>query len=260
MSASLAAGQFDCLEPLLDRVRRVLAYDYAQWVLEAPQSRDYNVFASRFPPGQSCYEVAHRPGVIGQVFRRRRPIFLQGARLHPLYDPYDDSIEWELALPLFEEDALAGVLNLEGGSDFELSEFLWQELRELLSSGTGWYLPEAIPKAGETWMTRTNRADIRGEDELSTMEAAFNLGRAAAAGGACVIVVGALGLPTSSVYPAVSESLASGAPLSGCVRGGDRRLDLLPVQAEERAAFESTNWWDVIDGRYDFAITGLVCA
>jgi len=235
-----------------------MAYDYAQWVLEEPQSWDYKVAASRFPPGQSCYEVAHRPGVIGQVFRRRHPIFLQGARLHPLYDPYDASIEWELALPLFEADELACVLNLEGSGDFELREFLWQELRQVLSSDTGWYLPESIPKAGETWMTRTTRADIRGEDEFSAMEAALILGRAAAAGGACVIVVGALDLPASSIYPTVSEALSSGAPLSGCVRGGDRRLDLLPVEAGEGATFESANWWDVADGRYDFAITGLV--
>lgn len=248
----------DCLERRLDQVRRIIDYDYAQWVLEEPQSWDYKVAASRFPPGQSCYEVAHRPGVIGQVFRKRRSIFLQDAPFHPLYDPYDGSIEWELALPFFDAEELAGVLNLEGGGDFELSEILWQKLREILSAETGWYLQEAIPIPNEAWMNRTARVDIRGKDELSATEAALNLGRAAAAGGACVIVVGALGLPASSVYPTVLEAFAAGNPLSGCVRGGDRRLDLLPVEAEEKTIFESTDWWNVIDGRYDFAITGLI--
>lgn len=243
----------ECLEGIFDRLSEALPFSYAQWVVESPPVWDYQVMVSRSPTGANCYDIAHRPGVIGQVFRRERPIFIPDARTHPLYDVYDSLVKWELALPLIDNGALVGVLNLEGGGNLELGGTLWQQLRNSLFSEVGLQLSEAAPKPGEAWMVKTTCVGIPGTTEPAA-DTALRLGRAAAEGGLSVLVAGDLNLPASSVYPTVEEALAADVPLGGCFRGGGRRLDLLQVGVPGALSAEVTSWWSLADGRYDFVL------
>jgi hypothetical protein len=243
----------ECLEAILGQLSEVLPLTYAQWVIESPAVWDYRVMVSRSPAGADCYDIAHRSGVIGQVFRRERPIFIPDARTHPLYDVYDPLVEWELALPLRDKGALVSVLNLEGGGNLEISGVLWQQLRKILFSETGLQLSEGVPKPGEAWMVKTTCVRISGTTEPAA-DAALRLGRAAAGGGLSVLIAGALNLPASSIYPTIEEALATDVSLGGCFRGGGRRLDLLQVGVSGALRAEETPWWSLADGRYDFVL------
>jgi GAF domain-containing protein len=245
-------SQVDRIDSALDRLRDALPFSYAQWIVESPETRDYQVVISRCPAGSECYDIAHRPGVIGQVFRRERAIFLPNAQAHPLYDVFDPFVKWELAVPLVEEGKLAVVLNFEGGGNLELDGTLWQHLREALSSETGLQLTMTIPQPGEAWMVKTTYVEIPGTVETA-IDAALRLGRAAADGGLSILVAGALDLPSSSIYPTVEEALATGVPLGGCFRGGGSRLDLLPSKSTATRS-KDFPWWSLAEGRYDFVI------
>jgi hypothetical protein len=249
----LSGEREERFEPVLDVLRTLLPYDYAQWVTESSATWDYIVVASRFPAGGDCYNIAHRPGVIGQVFRRKRPIFIPDVQAHPLYDIYDPSVEWEITVPLMDRGNLVAVLNLEGGGRVTLDDALWKHLGEVISSKANLQFPEATPAANEAWMVKTTRVGISGTIEPTAADSALRLGRAAADGGMSVLVAGPLNLPRSPTYPTVEEALAAGLPLGGCFRGGGHRLDLL-VETSGNARVEETPWWSLADGRYDFVL------
>src|SRR6185436_7821856 len=160
MSSLISLAALENLEIALSRVAGFFPLRYAQWVVQSPETWDYLVVASRFPLDGSCYDIAHRPGVIGQVFRRERPIFLAAAQEHALYDPFDPSVEWELAVPLFDGERVAAVLNMEGTNSLSLDSGLWRNFADLLLSTTGWLLPEAAPRDGEVWMVRSEHLRI----------------------------------------------------------------------------------------------------
>jgi hypothetical protein len=235
------------LEMALDRVRELLPYDYAQWVVESPHSGDYVVVTARSPLGSECYEIAHRPGVIGQVFRRQQPIFLPEGTAHPLYDSYDPAMTWELAAPLFSKSGLAIVLNLEGQGRPVLDEAAWRRLGALLSSEAGWSPRGPVPTPGEARMLKTTEAKV-------PLEAALALAQDAANGGQYVLVAGPLNLPASPIYPTLEEALRRRQPIGGCVRGGPQRLDLLVT---ESAIESSVPWWPVVEGRYDLVLLAV---
>jgi GAF domain len=253
VEAVVSGEQEEGVESVLDLLLTLVPYDYAQWVTESSATWDYTVVASRFPAGEDCYDIAHRPGVIGQVFRRERPIFISDVQAHPLYDAYDPSVEWELAVPLADGRGLVAVLNLEGGGRIALNDALWSHLGEVIASKTKLQLSEATPAANEAWMVKTTLVGISGTIELTAADSALRLGRAVADGGRSVLVAGPLNLPRSSTYPTVEEALATGLPLGGCFRGGSHRLDLL-VETSGIAHVEDALWWSLADGRYDFVI------
>jgi len=254
LEAAVDGKRKNDIEFVLDLLSSLLPYSYAQWVTESSSTWDYTVVASRFPSGGDCYEIAHRPGVIGQVFRRERSIFIANAQTHPLYDVFDPSVKWELAVPLLEDGCLAAVLNLEGNGYVELNDARWRSLGDVIYEKTGLQLPDAAPPADEAWMVKTTRVKIAETTELSAVAAALQLGRAVASGGMHVLVAGALDLPKSITYPAVEEALTNGFPLGGCFRGGGLRLDLLQIEASGVAHLADSPWWSLADGRYDFVL------
>ncbi len=251
MVESLSPRQIKSFDKTLESLRGVLPFTYAQWVEESRLTSDYAVVASRSPQAAAGYDIAHRPGVIGQVFRRGRPIFIPHVNTHVLYDLFDPGIEWELTLPL-NDGTLAAVLNFEGSGTLDLDKSLWKDLGALLFSQTGLELAGAMPEPGEAWMVKTNLVEISGERPQS-VNVALRLGRAAATGGLNVLVAGALDLSHNPAYPSVDESLAAGVPLGGCFRGGGSRLDLLEVAAHT-GSDEDSAWWSLADGRYDFVL------
>jgi hypothetical protein len=169
-----------------------------------------------------------------------------------LYDPFDASVEWELAVPLFDGERITAVLNLEGTGSFSLDGSIWRKFAEVLFSTTGWCLPMTVPRAGEAWMVRSEHVQILSKGRPEAAEALARLGGPAANEGSCVVIVGDLELPVSHVYPTLEQAIAAGLPLGGCVRGGGSKLDLLPTGSA--ASAESTAWWTIVDGRYDLVL------
>src|ERR1700729_2007458 len=91
----------------LDEIQEAFASTYCQWIIEDPDTRDYRVMTSLRPGGQNGFDVAHRTGVIGQVFRLKKPIIVPDTKNHPLYDAFDQSVAWELCFPVFAGKHLA---------------------------------------------------------------------------------------------------------------------------------------------------------
>ncbi len=240
-------------EAMFDMLGAALAFDYVQWIEESQDTWDYKIMASRCPVGRESYDIAHRTGVIGQVFRRERPIFIPSARAHPIYDVYDPIVKWELAIPLLDGLSVAGVLNFEGSGDLELEPFLWRSLGTIASLKIGLQFPEAMPEPGEAWVVNTSRVVVS-ESGQPASDAALRLGRAAASGGVSVLVAGVLDLPSSPTYPTVESALRKKLPIGGCFRGGGHRLDLLVVGDRKGKRTDESAWWGLAEGRYDYVL------
>ena len=71
---------------------------------------------------QEGYDTAHRTGIIGQVFRTGRTLFAPDVAHHPLYDPFDPAITWELCFPVCAEGRLVAVVNLEGAGTLDIDQ------------------------------------------------------------------------------------------------------------------------------------------
>ena len=78
----------DCLLQL----KTVIRYSYGQWLIEDPDNHDYKVVVSVTTENEPGYSIAHRTGIIGQVFRTKQSILASDLSNHPLYDPFDHTI------------------------------------------------------------------------------------------------------------------------------------------------------------------------
>ena len=126
------------LNRCLQRLSDVLPFVHGQWLIEDPNTWDYRVIAYRVPTGHPQYDTAHRTGVIGQVFRTEKSIVVLDVRNHVLYDPFDEEVGWELALPTRQDDRLTAVLNLEGSGSLELQPTTWHDVAQAIEAETGW--------------------------------------------------------------------------------------------------------------------------
>lgn len=225
------------LQRALGHLETLLPYTYAQFLAEDDE-RDYRVIAARIPGGGTGYAVAHRTGVIGQVFRGRRAIVVADTRNHPLYDSYDATVDWELAIPLFRDGALAGVLNVEGCGAMALPLETWNRLSRVVAEATNCAIPASPPDARAEVVVPTKRLSCANDREL--METARRLANE----GRSVLVIG---------VPSASDDIETGGmPLAERVHGVDAGIDAVAL---EYAAFQRLGGWKLVDGRYDFVIT-----
>ena len=208
----------NCLQRLMDLV----PYLYGQWLVEDPETWDYRVVAARVPDHSSSYEIAHRTGVIGQAFRTQKPLFVPDTRQHVFYDPFDTSVDWELAIPVWEDKRFVGVLNLEGAGRLELRVDLWQALAAAVEAGTSWQVPFPAPRPDTTGLVKTLRLMIQSSDE----DASIELARAITRGASTVLQVGEFPHLARCSYPSACLAAARGGSLAECVHGVGPRWDV----------------------------------
>jgi len=226
----------------------LLPYAYAQFVAEDATTRDYRVVAERIPGGSAGYSVAHRTGVIGQVFRRQCAIIVPDTRNHPLYDPYDTAVDWEIAIPLFRENALVGVLNVEGCGTLAPQPEQWNGILRLVAAETGHGMPGSPPDAQSGVLVQTQCSFFADEREL--VETARHL----ASDGRSVLMIGALPEFAPSSHPTLNDVEQGRIPLAECIRGVDRCIDALILNGGGLRLFESLGGWPLVDGRYEFVL------
>jgi len=226
------------IEALFETLANVLPFRHAQWLVEDPQTRDYRVAVARFPEGASCYDVAHRTGVIGQVFRLRRPLLVEAARAHPLYDPYDPAVDWELTVPLFLGAEMTAVLNLEGGGQPDLTQERWKALRAQVTATTGRKTPPQRPKVGDNWRFDTEWLESR---ELK--------------GGPKKALSHARTVAQKKVWTLVTvKRTTEKRSLAECIRGDSAFLDLFQPKRSSPSAGEHEELKELVEGRYQMVI------
>lgn len=233
---------------VLEQLETLLPYAHAQFLAEDAVIRDYRVIAERIPGGGTGYAIAHRTGVIGQVFRRQRAVFVPVTGSHPLYDPYDATVDWEIAIPLFREDAFAGVLNVEGCGTLALLPDDWNRISRLVAAETGLAIPSSPPDAQAGVLVQTERLLFAGECEL--VERARQL----ADGGKSVLVIGALPEFARPGHPTLCDVEQGRIPLAECILGVDLNIDALILNGDGLRAFASLGGWSLVDGRYEFVL------
>lgn len=236
----------------LTQLQTAFPYSYAQWVIEDPESHDYRVIASIIPEGEQGYDVAHRTGVIGQVFRIEKPILVPNARNHPLYDPFDKTIEWEIAFPVFADESMSAVVNLEGTDILEVAPELWLRLAELVYESTGCRMPSSLPTPDSSTLIKTRRVAIREASDDDIIDVARGLAR----DGSSTLLVGHYPDLLRGRTPTLDEAIEQGLSPSYCYFGFECRFDLLATgPVTKRDLLDNlTTWWHTCDGRYSFVL------
>jgi hypothetical protein len=246
------AVDLNAVRACLEHLEITLRYRYAQWLVEDPLTWDYRVVAERIPAGAGGYAVAHRTGVIGQAFRTGRAIAVPDTRSHPLYDPFDADVDWELTIPVIQDGNLVAVLNLEGSGALALPASQWRTVREIVSA-TGWSVEDAPPDPMASGLLKTRRRTISTTSEANRV---FNVGKRLAHRGKATLLIGVFPEIARSNSPTACDAEARGMPLAECVRGVGPRLDILQLglAADGMRAFERLGGWALVEGRYEFAL------
>lgn len=237
-------------------LREVIPYQYAHWLIEEPESHDYRVVASIIPEDESGYDVAHRTGVIGQVFRTEKPIVVPDVRHHQLYDPFDATIDWELCFPVFAGGKMAAVVNFEGMGTLELGHELWQRLCEVVQASAQYRPSSATPEADNSWRVETRRVVINARYDDEPQSTVVATARAIARGGESALLVGCYPELLRDRGPTMAEAEQQGLGVSYCYFGLEPRLDLLatgPI-SQEALLENKMGWWDNCAGRYAFVL------
>ena len=245
------------LNRCLQRLSGLLPFVHGQWLIEDPKTWDYRVVAYRVPTGHPQYDIAHRTGVIGQVFRTEEPIIVPDVRNHVLYDPFDEEIGWELALPVRHDDTLAAVLNLEGSGSLEVQRSTWSDVTQAIEAETGWRVRSDPPEPHDSRVVAT-RFERVPSSHSDTLAQAIAFAQTIADRDTSVLLVA--NSPHSAAArrcPTVAEAINQGSPLGECVFGIARRLDFLALGSgtEEEIIVKPHHWRDIVDGRYEIVLS-----
>lgn len=240
-------------------LQSVVPYRYGQWLIEDQESHDYRVIASVVPENSANYATAHRTGIIGQVFRIEKPILAPDVGNHPLYDPFDDAIEWELCFPIFESGKITGVINLEGTGNPESGHGNWDRICEVVHESTQCNPPSSVPQVDTSCLVNTCRIVIRAASDQDQRSEIVNIARAIARGGESTLLVGHFPDLLRGRGPTMAEASQMGLGVSYCYFGVERRLDLLATGAVTHVATleDPLAWWRTSRGRYAFVLVNM---
>ncbi len=250
---------YEYLLQLLNAVNAVLPNRCSQWLFEEPDSGDYRVLAHRLPHSEAGYAIAHRTGVIGQVFRTQQAILVPDARNHTLYDAYDSSIDWELALPVRGTDSLNLTLNVEGQGAIALTQDLWSRIGKALSKkADGWRIPLRPPRPNDLPLFRTERLLAHTESDHARHDL-YRRARSLAGRGSSVLLTGNFPELQRESYPTLAQAKSRHLSASYCffaLGGGLDHLATGPV-AQTDLQTDYLNWWTTAKGRYGHVLVAL---
>ena len=237
-------------------LQAITPFRYAQWVVEDSRTHDYLVTASVSPKGVSGYDVAHRTGVIGQVFRLGKPLFVANVRNHPFYDPFDNEMDWELTFPVVEKGNLRGVINLEGSGTLELREETWLEIYRVVKQITHYEAPLSLSEIDHNGLIKTRRIVFAKNNDNDERASIVEIARAVARGGLTTLLIGDHPDLLAGRKPTLLEANAQGLGVSYCYFGVDWRLDLLATGPEDEVTRcrHDNGWWETSSGRYDVVL------
>ncbi|MBV9157815.1 MAG: GAF domain-containing protein [Acidobacteriaceae bacterium] len=244
------------VERCLHELTTALPFRYCQWLIENPDYFGYEVIASVLPDGETGYAVAHRTGVIGQVFRQKQPIFLADARKHTLYDVYDHTILWELCLPVFAGAELCGVINFEGTKRVDVNEQLWSTIDTIVYKNTNYCLPRNVPIPNAAHFVDTIQLAVPANGRQNQRASMTAVGHALAAGGASTLLVGRFPELLAGRSPDMAQAAEQKLGPSYCCFGVAANLDLLATGSftEQDILDNQMNWRDISNGRYSFVL------
>ncbi len=245
----------DSYENCLILLKSIVHFRYGQWLIEDTESRDYRAIASVLTGGQLGYGIAHRTGVIGQVFRMAIPILVADANNHPLYDPFDNTIDWELCFPVFMDGQTKAVINLEGSGSLEIGDEVWRRICNVVQQTTRHLPPITLPRSDTSCFVKTRRIVIRG----ATCDEASEVARAIARGGESTLLVGNHPDLLGGRTPTMPDALQQGLSVSYCYFGVETRLDLLATGSLTSIDLlgNQMDWWGTSRGRYAYVLVHL---
>jgi hypothetical protein len=246
----------DAIQRCLIFLQSIVPYQYGQWLIEDPESHDYRVIASVVPAGEVCYDIAHRTGVIGQVFRMQKSILSPDVRSHPLYDAFDKRIDWEFCLPVLRHGEMLAAINLEGTGDLETRHEVWSRICDVVDENTQCRPLCWAPLVDGSCLVQTRRIVIRaGHDDYEPLEI-VERAKAIARGGETTLLVGHYPDLLRGRTPTMDEASHQGLGVSYCYFGVERRLDLLATGAvtQRHVLEDPMDWWETSIGRYAFVL------
>lgn len=240
-------------------LQAVVPYRYAQYVVEDTVDHDYRVIASVVPEGEEGYATAHRTGIIGQVFRLEQAILAPDVANHPLYDPFDSAIQWEMCFPLFQDGRMTAALNLEGAGALKVGREAWDRIRNAVHESTGCIVPPAPLSAGRNCLVRTRRIVIRPEDSNWGRADVLGLATTLAQSGESTLLVGPYPDLLRRRAPNVEQAQIEGLGVSYCYVGVEPKLDLLDTGGlTPDPCADVIGWWRTSNGRYGFVVVDLL--
>jgi hypothetical protein len=236
-------------------LQAVIPYRYGQWLVEDPANHDYRVVTSIIPDDAEGYDLAHRTGVIGQVFRMEKSIIVPDVRNHPLYDPFDETIDWELCFPVFADGRMQAVINLEGAGAVEMRGEDWERIRQVVEEMTTCRPSSSAPLADSHCLIETKRIVIRANHDGQQSDI-VEMAKAIASAGESTLLVGHYPELLGGRRPNMAEASQQGLGVSYCYFGVERNLDLLATgpMTQEIILKNIPDWWSNCKGRYAFVL------
>lgn len=208
------------------------------------------MIAAIVPEGAESYSTAHRTGIIGQVFRTEESIAAADVHDHPLYDTFDDCVDWELCFPLFRDGVLESVINLEGKGELRSDHELWASVCQVVEQTSGFRPAVTIPE-NVCHFVKTRQFVIKAVAD----ENVIDLAQAIAGGHKTTLLVGDYSNLLRDRGPSLLEAVQRSLGISHCFFGVAKRLDLLSTGPNPSEVLRANpNWWDLCDGRYDFVL------
>lgn len=251
--------EIDTIQQCLSLLQTIIPFRYAQWLIEDSQNHDYRVVAAVLPAGEVGYDVAHRTGIIGQVFRLEQAILAPDVGQHPLYDSFDSAIDWELCFPVFAQTELAAVVNLEGDGRIDLLPEMWYHFGEIVEENTQFHLSSSVPQVDSSYLIETRRIVIDGDSVDNQRINIIEMAQGIARGGQDTLLVGDYPEILCDRRPTLAEAIQQGVDVSYCYFGVERRLDLLATgpMSQQDLLEKKIDWWKTSQGRYTFVLEAL---
>jgi len=241
----------------LAQLSAVVSFEYGQCLIEDANTLDYRVVTAILPEGKHGYEIAHRTGVIGQVFRTEKAILVSEVQSHPLYDAFDRRIEWELCFPLRLQGQVRAVINLEGSGLLEMNDDKWRRIGATVFETTQTEIEHTLPQPNDSWRLRTKRVILSSDPDDQENHILLTVARALARTGESTLLVGECPAVSRRSHPTMDEADENGLALSECFVAIEKHLDMLATGPKSRRLLSKrTNWWDYCWGRYSFVVTG----
>jgi diguanylate cyclase (GGDEF)-like protein len=102
----------DMFDTLVEELHTTLGYRFVS-IYEARDDRLRPVASRGYEPGTLLKEITFAEGIVGRTAHTRQPVLVQNVTVDPDYTVWNPAVTQAACVPIFQDNGLAGVINVE---------------------------------------------------------------------------------------------------------------------------------------------------